>query len=499
LPLPIVCIYTVESYITLEKPLDCGNFIPFGISMIASVLKREGHKVKFLVFTPDTPLVKSLRPVIESFQPKLICLTAVSTQFPLVNRVAEAVKQIDPHIFVALGGPYASIMPDEAIVNPFLDAICIGEGDEAIIALAAQIESGLSPTGIHNFWIKKRTAEGIETIEKNSPAPFINDLDSLPFIDRELLRPWIEHPDKEPAILVGRGCPFSCSYCSNHMLRKLAKGRYVRYRSPNNILREIEQITENNPVTNIYLEVETIGSNIEYALQLGNALAEFNKLRKVPIIFQINLAITSKFIKDIALINRLLSVFHQANIKYINVGLESGSERIRSEILRRPPYANVDIIHFCDIARTYDININLFVMIGLPDETIHDFQQTIDVLKRCEPNAIFLSIFYPYPGTDLYKFAKAKGLFDGRTISHVAERQSVHVHLPEFPRRRILLEYILLDFKVYRGRWSLLRRVLHTLKIAIKMNPKFNRWYYHLSRNTNVGRALYRKLKVLPS
>jgi len=467
--------------------------------MIASILKHEGHMVQFFVVTPDTPLLKSLRLVIESFQPKLICLTAVSTQFPLVNSIAEAVKQIDPHIFVVLGGPYASLMPDKAISSPFLDAICVGEGDEAIIALAAQIEQGLHPAGIHNFWIKKKKAAGIETIEKNSPAPFINDLDRLPFIDRELLRPWTEHPDQEPAVLVGRGCPFSCSYCSNHMLRKLAKGRYVRYRSPNNILKEIEQIAENTAVTNIYLEVETIGSNIEYALQLGNALVEFNRLRRVPIIFSINLAITSTFIKDVVLIDRLLTVFHQANFKSINVGLESGSERIRNEILRRPRYANEDIIKFCEIARKYDIKINLFVMMGLPGETIYDFQQTLDVVKRCEPKAVFLSIFYPYPGTDLYKIAKERGLFDERTISHVAERQSVHVNLPEFPRRRVLLEYILFDFKVYRGKWSLLRRVLHTIKTAIKMNPNYNKWYYYISRKTKVGRALYRKFKVLPS
>jgi anaerobic magnesium-protoporphyrin IX monomethyl ester cyclase len=483
----------------VEKPIDSGRSIPFGISMIASILKHEGHMVNFLVITPDTPLLKSLRLVIENFNPRLICLTAVSTQFPLVNRVAEAAKQIDPNIFVVLGGPYASLMPEKAISSPFLDAICIGEGDEAVIALAAQIEKGLCPAGIQNLWIKKMETAGIERIEKNSPRPFISDLDRLPFIDRELLRPWIEHPDQEPSVLVGRGCPFSCSYCSNHMLRKLAKGRYVRYRSPNNILKEIEQITQDTAITNIFLENETIGSNIEYAIQLCNALSKFNRQRNIPIIFNVNFAITSIFLNNIVLVNRLLTAFRSANINSINIGLESGSERIRNNILRRPSYTNTDVICFCDIAKKYDIKLNFFVMLGLPGETIQDFQQTIDIVKRCEPNAIFLSIFYPYPGTDLYNIAKEKGLFDERTISHVSERQSVHVKLPEFPSRRILLEYILFDFKVYRGKWSLLKRVLHTLKRAIRMNQTSNKWYYYLSRKTMVGRAIYHKFKKLPS
>jgi anaerobic magnesium-protoporphyrin IX monomethyl ester cyclase len=497
--LPIVCIYTVESYVTVEKPLESGKSIPFGISMIASILEHAGHKVKFSVITPDTPLFESLRGVIESFRPRLICLTAVSTQFPLVNRVAEAVKQIDPHIFVVLGGPYASLMPEKAISSPFWDAICIGEGDKAIIALAAQIERGLRPAGIHNLWIKMKDAAGIETIEKNSPGPFISDLDSLPFINRELLRPWIENPDQDPAILVGRGCPFSCTYCSNHILRKLAKGRYIRHRSPNNILREIEQITKNISVTNIFLEIETIGYDIDFALQLCNVLSEFNRLRTDPIIFNTNFAITSTLIKDVKMVNRLLSAFRHANLNAINIGLESGSERIRNEVLRRPRYTNADIIRFCDIAYEYNIKINMFVMLGLPGESFKDFQQTIDVVKRCQPNVVFLSIFYPYPGTDLYEVAKEKGLFDERTISQVAERQSVHVHLPEFSSRRILLEYILFDFKVYRGKWSLLKRFCHTLKMAIKINPTSNKWYYYISRKTKLGHAIYQRLRLLPS
>jgi radical SAM superfamily enzyme YgiQ (UPF0313 family) len=234
---------------------------------------------------------------------------------------------------------------------------------------------------------------------------------------------------------------------------------------------------------------------MEYALQLCQALKEFNRLRDVPIIFNINLAIISKFINNIALVNQLLSAFHEANIKYINVGLESGSERIRSELLRRPQYTNLEFIRFCDIVRTYDIKINLYVMLGLPSETINDFQLTIDIVKRCGPERIISSIFYPYPGTDLYKLAKDRNLFDEQTISHVAERHRVYINLPEFPPRRILLEYILFEFKVFQGRWPLLPRVLYTIKKVMLMNPTTNKWYFHLSRNTKLGAIVYQRFR----
>ena len=146
MPLSIACVYSVESYVSLEKPIRDGASVPFGIATIASVLKNAGHDVELLVFTPDTPVVATLRPFIERCRPQLFCLTAVSTQFPLISTVAEAIKQLDPGAYVVLGGAQASLMPDETIASPFIDAIGVGEGDSAIVELAAQetIGSGIA-------------------------------------------------------------------------------------------------------------------------------------------------------------------------------------------------------------------------------------------------------------------------------------------------------------------------------------------------------------------
>ena len=145
MPLSLACVYSVESYVTLDKPIREGASVPFGIATIATVLKEAGHEVELLVFTPDTPILATLRPFIQRFRPRLFCLTAVSTQFPLIRTIAEAIKQVDSTIYVALGGAYASLMPDEAIACPFIDAVCVGEGDTAVVELAAQILSGRQP------------------------------------------------------------------------------------------------------------------------------------------------------------------------------------------------------------------------------------------------------------------------------------------------------------------------------------------------------------------
>jgi anaerobic magnesium-protoporphyrin IX monomethyl ester cyclase len=491
--IPIACVYSVENYVSLEKPIRDGCSIPFGIAMLASVLKNGGHDVQLLVFTPDTPIFETLKSFIKRFHPRLFCLTAVSTQFPLICEIAKAIKQLDSTIFVALGGAHASLMPEEAIVSPYIDAVCVGEGDTAVVELAAQLEAGHQPANIHNFWFKK---PGTEIIEKNDPAHFLSDLDSLPFIDRGLWQSWIHEPERDPSVLVGRGCPFRCSYCSNHILGKLARGAYVRFRSPANIIAEVEQITQDRKVTNVYLEVETIGVNVEYAFQLCEALSQFNDRRDTPIHFKINLAVTHKLIQDLDLLNRLFTEFKRANIVTINIGLESGSERIRNEVLRRPRYSNQDILTFCSLAKKYDIKIIMFVMMGLPGESLADFRETLKMVRLCEPHNIWLSIYYPYPGTDLYRLAKQKKLFTEQNLSHILERRHPYLNLPEFPRWRIMKEYIFFSFNVYKGKKPLKYRIFSAMRAAIEMNQKLENIYLYLSRNTNIGQTLFKKYRM---
>src|ERR1035441_9139783 len=97
----IVCVYSIEDFLSDEKPMvEVG--IPFGISMIATVVKALGHSVRTLVITPVSNIDSRVRRVIEEFHPRLFCLTAVSTQFPVIREVARCVKAIDPSISVVL-------------------------------------------------------------------------------------------------------------------------------------------------------------------------------------------------------------------------------------------------------------------------------------------------------------------------------------------------------------------------------------------------------------
>jgi len=467
----IACVYTVDDYNreTISKPMATFSDIPFGISIIATILQQQDHEVDLFVVSRATDLNEVLGSYIAEKQPGMFCLTAVSSQFQMIERVADFINKTDSNIYVVLGGHHASLAPENAIASPSIDAICVGEGDQAVLELAAHVASNPGPpAGISNLWIKDPETGAIEKCPRN---PFNEDLESLPHIDRTMWEPWIVDPEEEVSILVGRGCPYKCTYCSNHAMAVLSPGKYVRYRAPSDMIAEIEGVTQQYPgLRNIYLEVETIGASMWDAMELFEALAEYNSERPVQLNFRMNLAIHSSFVKSEEKVRQFLSFCKKANVVGLNVGLESGSERIR-KIMKRPNYSNAEIISFSAMAKEYGINMSLYVLIGLPDETPKDFMETVGVIREIKPEIANLSIFYPYIGTDLYETARERGMIPSEGLEPEGERRRAILNLPEFPRWRLRFEYVVFSYRCYKGVWPLPKILARMFKSYIAPYP----------------------------
>ncbi len=449
----IGCVYSIENYCSIDKPLRSPMEIPFGISIIATVLKVAGHDVDLFVISPVTPLKKILQDYIKEKKPQLFCLSAVSSQFPPIEDVAALVKELDPDIFVILGGHHASLSPDQAIKCPNLDAICVSEGDSAVVQLTRQLEEGKWPTGIPNLWIRHpETGE----IEKNPTAPFNENLDIIPYVDRTLWEPWVVNPHEEASVLVGRGCPYKCTYCSNHAMEELAEGSYVRYRSSEDMIAEIDSLCDQYPrMKHIYLEIETVGADVQKGIDLFEKLAEYNNAREERLSFRINLALHSNFVRVEEKYKKFLELCQKANVTALNVGLESGSQRVRRQILRRPRYTNEELVGFCRTAREFGVATSLLVLMGVPGETFDDYLETVAVVRDLQPEDVQLSIFYPYLGTDLYNVAVEQGVIPAGGTEASNERHRATMDLPDFPRWRIQFEFLYFWYRSFKGHWSM--------------------------------------------
>jgi hypothetical protein len=250
-------------------------------------------------------------------------------------------------------------------------------------------------------------------------------------------------------------------------LRKLAKGTYVRYRPASDVVAEIEELTAQNPkLREIYFEVETIGTRRDWILDLCARLADLNYRRSEPIRYGVNLRVTPDCdFEDV------FAAMRRANFTFVNIGLESGSERVRREVLRRN-YSNEDVLRTVAQARTHGLQVSLLNMIGLPGETIADFEMTVQVNRACRPDWHGTSIFYPYPGTEICALCAREGLLAGRTASGVIERTRAVLELPGFPRAEIEKRYVWFDYDVYKGVRPLHRILRAVLAAKVRSSPR---------------------------
>ncbi|MDP7195798.1 MAG: radical SAM protein, partial [SAR202 cluster bacterium] len=404
-----------------------------------------------------------------------------------------------PSIFLLLGGHHSSLNSDEVINDKLFDAICVGEGEKAILSLVDSLSEDkniklplLFKNHIPHLWIKDRKTN---KVFKNPTGSFQQDLDG-PYIIRRVWDRWIERPDEYPSILLGRGCPYKCTYCSNHAMAKLSEGLYVRFRSPKHITGELDYIRNTYPkVDRVILEVETFGANRKASYAVFDALREYNRTLDNPLMFSINMALTSNYMMNPERRSELFEKARAANITTINIGLESGSERMR-KIIARPKYTNKELIEFCKDAKTHNIRIVFFVLLGLPGETIDDYYETVKVVRLAQPHHCYVSIFFPYLGTDLANTAIDMGLIDKEHLSPRSERSSARLNLPDFSNRRIRFEYIVFFWRAYKGIWPILKVVANVIGSFLKAYPEIYSFYWSVRNNFSFIMKLTNKYNV---
>jgi radical SAM superfamily enzyme YgiQ (UPF0313 family) len=228
-----------------------------GISMLSAVLRRAGHETA-LAFNPalfhdyyyfDVPVLRDVfdrttRVVEEAvaLKPDLLAFSVLTPTYQWCLDVARQVKARTgcPVIF---GGVHPSAVPEICLENDAVDYVCVGEGEAAIVSLCEVLDPG----GVHrpaqpiaNLWWKDARGE----LVKGPNAPFVQDLDALPFFDKEL---WQDAIDVGAYYLTmsSRGCPYRCTFCFNNFFARLpgkGGGKYVRQRSVEHQIAELREM-----------------------------------------------------------------------------------------------------------------------------------------------------------------------------------------------------------------------------------------------------------------
>jgi radical SAM superfamily enzyme YgiQ (UPF0313 family) len=364
---------------------------PLGIMHLSAALKREGHETFLICFKKENLFkkLKELKPDILAYS----ITTGAHKEYISIN------KKIKKYFkgYSIFGGPHPTFYP-EIIKEEGIDAVCRGEGEEALVELVNKLEKGKDISKIKNFWIKQNGK-----IIKN-PVRLLSDLDDLPFPDREIIYEKDEFFLKlgMKRIITSRGCPFKCTYCFNRQYNKLyeGKGRIVRHRSVDNVLNEIRDIKKKYPLTVIKFIDDTFNLNKQW---LKEFTSKYKKEIGLPFICNLRADLV-----DLEVVKQL----KKANCKVVYLGIETGNETVRKKILERN-MSNEQILNACKILKRYKIKIVAQNMLGLPGETISGTFETILFNSKCKVDFSGFSIFQPYPDTLLSNYAIKNGFFDG--------------------------------------------------------------------------------------
>ncbi len=378
----------------------------YGLAFISAMLKKHGHDTKLLNLNEKLNKIPSDEEIVKyihDYSPGLIGMSVVTPQYPTALRVAQLIKKNFPDIPLLIGGVHTTLVPDEVMKESCFDYACTGEGEEAMLTLATRIERGEDTSTIDNIWARTNG-----TVKQNNVRSFV-DLSNLPMKDYELfdLQHMIDKEDGWVRLMGSRGCPFRCSYCFNHKIVDRYKNDlstsdvgYIRRHSLKEVVDEINYLLRTYRGIKTFIFDDDIFTFDKKFLR--EFCAEYPKLTNVP--FVVNGHVRA-FDEERA------EMLKEGGCSIVKFGLESGSARIRKDVLRRP-MTNEEIIRAFNAADKYGLHTSAFVMIGLPYETREDIMATIELLGQIRPGRFRWAIFFPFPRTDAYEMSVKGGYID---------------------------------------------------------------------------------------
>ena len=383
------------------------------IMLLSAILKKGGHQCDVLIDDLEKDMVKRALKI----NPDIIAFSITTGESAWMNKIGKKIRKKFKKLIIC-GGPHATFYP--AVINEdYLDVICIGEGERAILDLVNALERDKDITKIKNLIVKK---DG--KVYKNELRPLISDLDSIPFLDRTFYgrydfffrnqkNKFTGNTGSEALMETSRGCPFRCSFCFNKIYSEIynGKGKIIRRRSVSNAIKEIKEIKKRNPNLKFIDFVDDVFT-LPPRAWLNNFLERYK--------MEINIPFTCTTRSDL-IDEDIIKKLKDANCVSTKIGIESGNENIRNNILNKG-VTNQQIIKAANLIKKYGIKLQTFNMLGTPGETLDTAFETFELNKKISPTYAWCSLLNPYPGTEIFKYAVENNYldenFDFKNIGH---------------------------------------------------------------------------------
>ena len=400
------------------------NF-PIGLAYLASSLRESGHQPTILDLPLQDRPYDTLRDVLARNSFPLVGISALTVQYPGARRVVEIIRQQSRSSRIVLGGPHPSILPEETLKETGAGFVVIGEGERSMQELADRLEQGRQWRDIPSLCFPE---EGEVVQNPGWSQPIDPDRIPLPAYDLLDLSPYFGlhfseyiRPGSRPMqVFTSRGCPYQCTFC--HELF----GKRFRARSPGNVVQEIRHLHERYGVNEFMIYDDIFNLDMRRAKKIFHLVIESG--------MQLGFSFPNGMRAE-RMDEELMELMAHAGVHTVTVAVESASERMQKVMKKRLKLPSVD--KFLRLAKLHGMRTQAFFIIGFPEETLKEINQTIHFARRLNDlDYAYFSFATPYPGTELARSTQALGLPVALNMNSL-DFYVPHVETKEFSFRRL--------------------------------------------------------------
>lgn len=409
---------------------------PLGLLYLAAAVIEDGrHEIAILDSLVENISYNDLRNKIKNIQPDVVGITTMSFTLLDVVKTVKLTKEVCPDTKIVLGGPHVYLYPEETIELEGVDYLIVGEGEDAFVKFLEFLEGKCAPAAVPGLVYLDRGK-----LIKNKPAT-IAEIDNLAFPSRQLL-PYQRYNSllfaRSPVttMFTSRGCPYQCTFCDRPHLGKTFRAHSAEY-----VLKEMEHCIQLG-IKDFIIYDDTFTVKRDRVIAICRGILE----NKWDIAWDIR-ARVDMVDED------LLRLMKKAGCQGIHYGIEAGTEKIL-KVLNK----GITLDHTAEIfgiTKKVGIKILAYFMIGCPTETREDIAETFRLAKKLNPDFIHLTIFSPFPGTQIYFDGLTDGIISKDVWREFARNPSsdfVPPHWIEYFSRQELEKMLLEGYQNFYGR-----------------------------------------------
>jgi len=386
-----------------RKRGDKTNRYPILLCYTATLLKNNGFDVSYIDSVIQDYDIGLTFEEIGKLNPELVFIETATPTYDFDIEFVNLLKEKFSQIKVVMAGSHVTKFPEKCIEESKIDVVIKGEHDMVTLNVANALRDGKSLNEIKGICFRDKK------IVNNENAPLIDDLDSLPFPDRNLIPyQWYAegHVKNFPFtfVMAARGCPNQCAFC---LWPNIFYNHRVRVRSPKNIVDELEWLVKEYGMKEVFFDDDTFNISKKRVMDICNEILN----RNVKIVWGCSGRVD-------CVDEEMLVIMKKSGCKLICYGVESANEKTLEKTHKG---INLDMARGAvKLTQKAKITAHVNLMIGFPWETKEEMENTINFGLELNADTVQYSLVFPHPGSEMYEWALKENWFYDEALNNFA-------------------------------------------------------------------------------